>query len=94
MAVSRKSTGGMVRKSTRKRCAPRAARKTPPTKKKPQKPHRYAPGEAALQEIRQYQKSTELMIKKLPFQRLVKEIAQDHMTDLRFQSAAISALQV
>ena len=41
-----------------------------------------------------YQKSTELLIRKLPFQRLVREIAQDFKTDLRFQSAAIGALQV
>ncbi|CAO2623467.1 Histone H3.3 [Lemmus lemmus] len=42
---------------------------------------------------RRYQKSTELLIRKLPFQRLVREIAQDFKTDLRFQSAAIGALQ-
>ena len=47
----------------------------------------------ALGEIRRYQKSTELLIRKLPFQRLVREIAQDFKTDLRFQSAAIGALQ-
>ena len=42
---------------------------------------------------RRYQKSTELLIRKLPFQRLVREIAQDFKTDLRFQSSAIGALQ-
>ncbi|TNN76660.1 histone H3.3 [Liparis tanakae] len=52
-----------------------------------------APGTVALREIRRYQKSTELLIRKLPFQRLVREIAQDFKTDLRFQSAAIGALQ-
>ena len=40
------------------------------------KPHRYRPGTVALREIRRYQKSTELLIRKLPFQRLVREIAQ------------------
>merc|ERR1712008_444878 len=50
------------------------------------KPHRYRPGTGALREIRRYQKSTELLIRKLPFQRLVREIAQDFKTDLRFQS--------
>uniref|UniRef100_A0A0R0FIN9 Core Histone H2A/H2B/H3 domain-containing protein n=1 Tax=Glycine max TaxID=3847 RepID=A0A0R0FIN9_SOYBN len=44
-------------------------------------------------EIRKYQKSTELLIRKLPFQRLVREIAQDFKTDLRFQSHAVLALQ-
>ena len=43
-------------------------------------------------EIRRYQKSTELLIQ-LPFQRLVREIAQDSKVDLRFQSTAIAALQ-
>ncbi|PAV89272.1 hypothetical protein WR25_24103 [Diploscapter pachys] len=58
-----------------------------------QKPHRYRPGTVALREIRRYQKSTELLIRKLPFQRLVREIAQDFKTDLRFQSSAVLALQ-
>ena len=46
----------------------------------------------ALREIRRYQKSTELLIRKLPFQRLVREIAQDFKTNIRFQSSAILAL--
>ncbi|KAE8685761.1 histone H3.2 [Hibiscus syriacus] len=51
------------------------------------------PGTVALRVIRKYQKSTELLIRKLPFQRLVREIAQDFKTDLRFQSNAVAALQ-
>ena len=58
------------------------------------KPHRYRPGTVALQEIRHYQKSTELLIRKLPFQRLVREIAQDlGKMSIHFQSGAIIALQ-
>ena len=57
------------------------------------KPHRYRPGTVALREIRRYQRSTEMLIRKLPFQHLVREIAQDFKTDLRFQSAAIMAMQ-
>ncbi len=58
------------------------------------KPHRYRPGTKALREIRRYQKSTDLLIRKLPFQRLCKEIAQDVMNkEFRFQSTAILALQ-
>ncbi|KAH0907594.1 hypothetical protein HID58_039421 [Brassica napus] len=53
----------------------------------------FRPGTVALREIRKYQKSTELLIRKLPFQRLVREIAQDFKTDLRFQSSAVAALQ-
>ena len=57
------------------------------------KPHRYRPGTVALREIRKYQKSTELLIRKLPFQRLVREVAQDFKTEIRFQSTALLALQ-
>ena len=57
------------------------------------KPHRYRAGTAALKDIRHFQGSTALLIRKLPFQRLVREIAQDFKTDLRFQSAAILCLQ-
>eukprot|EP00898_Chlorokybus_atmophyticus_P003863 jgi/Chlat1/4478/Chrsp29S00333 len=71
----------------------RAARKSAPATGGVKKPHRYRPGTVALREIRKYQKSTELLIRKLPFQRLVREIAQDFKTDLRFQSSAVLALQ-
>ena len=57
------------------------------------KPMRWRPGMVALREIRRYQKSTDLLIRKLPFSRLVREIAQDFKTDLRFQPQAIGALQ-
>ena len=57
------------------------------------KPHRYRPGTVALREIRQYQKSTDLLIRKLPFQRLVREIAQDFKGDLRFQASSVLGLQ-
>ena len=53
----------------------------------------FRPGTKALQEIRRYQKSTDLLISKLPFQRLVKEIGQNYKQDLRFQSSAIMFLQ-
>lgn len=59
--------------------------------KKP--PHRYRPGTVALREIRRYQKSTDLLLRKLPFQRLVREMAQNFKDDLRFQCTAILALQ-
>ena len=57
------------------------------------KPHRYRAGTVALKDIRHFQGSTALLIRRLPFQRLVREIAQDFKTDLRFQSAAILCLQ-
>ena len=55
--------------------------------------HHYRPGTLALQEIRHYQKRTNLLIKRAPFARLVREIAQDFKQDLRFQNSAIGALQ-
>lgn len=68
--------------------------KTEPDFSKPvKKRHRYRPGTVALREIRKFQKSTELLIRKLPFQRLVREIANDFYDGLRFQAAAIMALQ-
>ena len=57
------------------------------------RPHRYHPGTVALRESRRYQKSTELLICKLPFSRVVCEIAQDFKTDLQFQREAIRVLQ-
>ena len=60
------------------------------------KPHRYRPGTVALREIRRYQKSTDLLIRKLPFQRLVRDIAQSFQIRgevPRFQSTAVLALQ-
>mmetsp|Transcript_32791 Transcript_32791/g.54966 ORF Transcript_32791/g.54966 Transcript_32791/m.54966 type:complete len:157 (-) Transcript_32791:1153-1623(-) len=70
-----------------------AARKSAPTAGGVKKPHRYRPGTVALREIRKYQKSTDLLIRKAPFQRLVREVAQDFKSDLRFQSTAVLALQ-
>ena len=57
------------------------------------KPHRYRAGTVALKDIRHFQGTTALLIQRLPFQRLVREIAQDFKTDLRFQSAVILCLQ-
>lgn len=76
--------------ANQKRFPPIAHPKAQPLAKKP---HRYRPGTVALREIRKYQKSTELLIRKMPFQRLVREIAQEFKLDLKFQSTAILALQ-
>lgn len=89
--TSRKSSGG---KAPRKQLATKAARKSGRTTSGVvKKPHRYRPGTVALREIRRYQRGTDLLIRKLPFQRLVREIAQDVKQELRFQSTAILALQ-
>ena len=57
------------------------------------KPRRYCPGIVSLREIRRQQNSTELLIPKLPFQRLVREITQDWMQPLNFEGSALLALQ-
>ena len=88
--TARKSTG---QKAPRKQLASKAARKTAPATGGVKKPHRFRPGTVALREIRKYQKSTDLLLRKLPFQRLVREIAQEYKADLRFQSSAVLALQ-
>lgn len=73
---------------------PRSLSQLVPGRKK----QRYRPGTVALREIRKYQKSTELLIKKLPFQRIVKSIAEELASGtsfpngVRFQKDAIVAL--
>ena len=86
------------RKKAAARMAKKSGQKAP--KGGVKKRYRYRPGTVALKQIRQYQKSTDLLIRKLPFQRLVREIACDSEViksplcgKVRFQSAAIMALQ-
>lgn len=55
--------------------------------------HRFHPGTVALREIRKYQKSTETLIPKRAFQRLVRDIAVDYKPDVRFASTALFAIQ-
>ena len=90
------------REEERKKAAARLAKKGSQKAQKGgvKKCYRYWPGTVALKQIRQYQKSTELLIRKLPFQRLVREIASDSEVitsplcgKVRFQSAAVMALQ-
>ena len=81
--TAQKSTGG---KAPRKQSAKTASEGV-------KKPHRFRPGTVALREIRRFQKSTDLLLKKAPFQRLVRELSQEHQADLRFQSSAVLALQ-
>ena len=87
--TARKSTGG---KCPRKELNTRHARRNN-VRGGVKKPRRFRPGTVALREIRRFQKSTELLIRKLPFQRLVREVAQAFQADLRFQSTALLALQ-
>ena len=88
--TARKSTGGSA---PRKQLATKAGRQSGPATGGVKKPHRYRPGTIALREIRRYQKSTELLLRKLPFARLVREISQDFKADIRYQTPALMALQ-
>lgn len=91
--TARKSTGGKAPRQFMNRVGGHKASKTHPNLKEKRRPHRFRPGTVALREIRRYQKSTNLLIAKLPFQRLVREISQDFKTNLRFQDNALLALQ-
>jgi len=72
--TARKSTGG---KAPRKQLATKAARKAAPATGGPKKPaHRFRAGTVALREIRKYQKSTALLMRKAPFARLIRYISQ------------------
>jgi len=86
----RKSPNG---KAIRKRLVTMAAQRAVPNPGGIKKPHRYRPGVIALKEIRDYQASTALLIRKAPFQRLVREVAEGLDKDVRFQSTAMLALQ-
>jgi histone H3 len=80
-------------RAPRKALATKAARKSGPALAAPKKPHRFRPGTVALREIRRYQASTGLLFRKKPFQRLVRETAQDFKSDLRFTPTGLLALQ-
>ncbi len=73
----------------------KTAKKEPKSKtvQKERKPHRFRPGTVALRDIRKYQRSTDLLLRKAPFNRLCREIAQDFKNDLRFTTTSLLALQ-
>ena len=73
--------------------APRAVKRTPATAQTVKRPHRYRPGTVALREIRKFQRTVNLLIPKMSFQRLVKEVVMDYNTNMRMQSVAVVALQ-
>ncbi len=88
--TTRKSAGG---KAPRLHLATKAVHNLGRSFGGMKKPHHWRPGAVALCEIRKYQKNTDLLMKKAPFQRLVREIACGMKSDLRRQSKALLALQ-
>ena len=89
--TARKSTGGKAPRKISQ--LTQSGRRSGPQTSGVKKPHRYRPGTVALRDIRKYQRNTDLLIRRLPFQRLVREIAQNYKEDIRFQSTALLALQ-
>lgn len=102
--TARKSTGGKApvmsavaaaaRRAAISAAAARGARRNAPAPNtRVKKVRRHRPGARALQEIRRYQANSNLLIRRLPFQRLVREVVQDINPKLRLQSHALAALQ-
>ena len=91
--TARKAMDGAARRMVKasKNIAVKATRKSPPHQM--QKKRRFRPGTIALREIWQYQKSTDLLIRRAPFQRVIYEIMQGFRNDLRIQAVAIKGLQ-
>ena len=96
--TARKSTGG---KAPQKQLSTKAARLNAPRNGGIKKPHRYRPGTVALHQICHYQKSSQLLIHKMPFQRLARDVLQDlnkigsfprHDAN-RFQSTSLLEMQ-
>eukprot|EP01025_Chloroclados_australasicus_P047701 TRINITY_DN5378_c0_g1_i1.p3 TRINITY_DN5378_c0_g1~~TRINITY_DN5378_c0_g1_i1.p3 ORF type:complete len:152 (-),score=5.74 TRINITY_DN5378_c0_g1_i1:711-1166(-) len=97
--IARKNTGGGV-STPRKQVARKQMTGTSVTPggssrmgTAERKKRRYRPGTKALKEIRQYQRSTELLIRRLPFTRLVREITQDNHGEFRWSAEALGAIQ-
>ncbi|KAL1985360.1 hypothetical protein VTN96DRAFT_8038 [Rasamsonia emersonii] len=94
----RKSTAGTKGEKRPAAKAPRTSDIQPGDPTPQGRRHRYKPGTVALKEIRKYQRSYDLLIRKLPFARLVREVALELLpaevgAELRWQSHAIQALQ-
>ncbi|OSX79347.1 hypothetical protein BU14_0081s0026 [Porphyra umbilicalis] len=89
--TARRSTGGKAPASLARAAARRATKSKAGGKAAVKR--RYRPGTVALRDIRKFQRSGELLISKLPFRRLVREIAQEYTNSPRFSASAVLALQ-
>jgi histone H3 len=87
--TARKSTGGKAPAVALAQMAARTSTFSGGFKR----PHKWRPGTVALREIRKYQKTFNLLLRRRPFMRLIREIAQDYRKDLRFTSNALLAVQ-
>ncbi|MHA2265858.1 MAG: hypothetical protein ACXAEN_25990, partial [Candidatus Thorarchaeota archaeon] len=57
------------------------------------RPHRWRPGTVSLREIKNYQKTSGLLVQHAPFERLVREVAGQFVADLRFTHEFMTAFQ-
>jgi len=89
--TARRSTGGKAPASLARAAARRATKAKAGGKAAVKR--RYRPGTVSVRDIRQLQRSGELLASKLPFQRLVRELAPEHTNVPRFQASAVLALQ-
>lgn len=92
---SRKSTGKLPREVLVTKGKKSSAVSTPSASNSAsvKKAFRFRPGTVALRDIKKYQKGTDLLLRKLPFQRIVREIAMTGKDGLRFQASAVLAMQ-
>lgn len=89
--TSRKSAGKVPRSAIKSKGKKVGSSKASTTSKKA--PTKFRPGTLALRDIKRYQKGTEMLLRKLPFQRLVREIAQTSKDGVRFAASAVLAMQ-
>lgn len=82
---SKTAPPSQVVKKTSSKVSSKAIKKTAPADGGVKKSFRYRPGTVALREIKRYQKSADLLFKRAPFQRLVKNVAEGICPDYRFQ---------
>ena len=80
-------------KNLKPKKAPAKRKADPPTPGEVRKKCQYKPGTRAMMDIRKYQKCTDLLLRKLPFQHFIREITQDLSNEIRWQTAAILAMQ-
>jgi histone H3 len=92
--TARKSVSGKAPKiNLATKAARKATQSAPAICRGIRRRHRYRPGTRSLMEIRKYQKAYNNLLPRLPFQRLVREVAQDYKSSIRFQANALLALQ-
>jgi histone H3 len=92
-AKTAKTAKGTKKNKTVKKAEAAPAEPADPETARPRKKRKNRPGKAAEREIRRLQKTTDTLIPKAPFRRLIREITQDFITDARWEDQALEAMQ-